>query len=523
MSKSLHWADQTAERIIRQKGNKELYTLAAGITPSGVVHIGNFREIITVELVARALKKKGKQVRFIFSWDNYDVLRKIPLNLPNKEDLEKYLGMSISEVPFVNNQSYARYHEENLEKSIVKAGIYPEFIYQFKKYKAGNYSNEIKEVLKKRTEIIKILNKYRTKDLENNWYPVTLYCLSCSYNEVDILSFDNNDTILYNCNRCKSRNNEFSISKDKAVKLLWRLDWPMRWHFEQVDFEPGGKDHSSQGGSYDTACEISREIFNYEPPVYLRYDFVLIKEDQSKMSSSKGNVITLEDLLAIYEPEIIRWLFASYKNNVDFSLGFGSDVIANYEKYDRMVKRKKGQEDISEKQKIVNDVLYDFSQIKENEEKEEFFLPSFRHLTSIIQIYEGNINKIIDYYKKQTKEEINKEKITKRINCAKNWLSKYADNEFKFSVNRSKKIFEKDKISKNYLLAIEEIKSFIKEKNIKKDKELSDYIYEIIRNYEIENKQLFKILYQKLINKDKGPKLASFILSIEKDRVINLL
>ena len=48
--KLVHWADQTAEKIIREKGDKETYTVASGITPSGVVHFGNFREVIT-ELV----------------------------------------------------------------------------------------------------------------------------------------------------------------------------------------------------------------------------------------------------------------------------------------------------------------------------------------------------------------------------------------------------------------------------------------------------------------------------------------
>ena len=71
-SNNAHWADQMAERIIREKGDKELYTCASGITPSGTVHIGNFREIITVDLVVRALREKGKNVRFIYSWDDYE-------------------------------------------------------------------------------------------------------------------------------------------------------------------------------------------------------------------------------------------------------------------------------------------------------------------------------------------------------------------------------------------------------------------------------------------------------------------
>ena len=62
-----HWADQQAERIIKAKGDRESYTCASGITPSGTVHIGNFREIITVDLVVRALRDRGKNIRFIYS------------------------------------------------------------------------------------------------------------------------------------------------------------------------------------------------------------------------------------------------------------------------------------------------------------------------------------------------------------------------------------------------------------------------------------------------------------------------
>lgn len=59
-NKSIHWADQTAEKIMDTWGEKDLYTCASGITPSGTVHVGNFREMISVELVVRALREIGR-------------------------------------------------------------------------------------------------------------------------------------------------------------------------------------------------------------------------------------------------------------------------------------------------------------------------------------------------------------------------------------------------------------------------------------------------------------------------------
>ncbi|MGB4572383.1 MAG: lysine--tRNA ligase, partial [Rectinemataceae bacterium] len=65
-NRSAHWADQTADRIIAEWGDRDSYTCASGITPSGTVHVGNFREMISVDLVVRALRRLGKKVRFIY-------------------------------------------------------------------------------------------------------------------------------------------------------------------------------------------------------------------------------------------------------------------------------------------------------------------------------------------------------------------------------------------------------------------------------------------------------------------------
>ena len=130
-----HWADEYAEKIIREKGDrvageKESYTCASGITPSGTVHIGNFREIISVELVVRALRDMGKKVRFIYSWDDYDVFRKVPKNMPKQEELKRYLRFPITMVPdpWERDSSYARHNEVDVESMLPVVGIHPEFI-----------------------------------------------------------------------------------------------------------------------------------------------------------------------------------------------------------------------------------------------------------------------------------------------------------------------------------------------------------------------------------------------------------
>ena len=55
----MNWAREVAMRVITERPDEEVYTVASGVSPSGFVHIGNFREIATPYLVAKELKNMG--------------------------------------------------------------------------------------------------------------------------------------------------------------------------------------------------------------------------------------------------------------------------------------------------------------------------------------------------------------------------------------------------------------------------------------------------------------------------------
>ena len=58
-------------------------------------------------------------------------------------------------------------------------------------------------------------------------------------------------------------------------------------------FEPGGRDHSSETGSYNVSKEIARKIFNREAPHYVAYDFIGIKGNHEKCLVPQGIVLHL--------------------------------------------------------------------------------------------------------------------------------------------------------------------------------------------------------------------------------------
>ncbi|MFH1249193.1 MAG: lysine--tRNA ligase [archaeon] len=506
-----HWADGIADQIIAEKPDAKIYTCAAGITPSGYVHIGNFREIITNDLIARALKNKGKNVRFIYSWDDFDRLRKIPSNLPNKELLEQYLGMPITKVrdTFGCHESYAQHFEKEVEIEMPKFGINPEYLYQAEKYMNCEYAEKIKEILEKKDKIKEILEKYKTELVNDEWWPIKVYCEKCMRDETKVISWDGSYILGYEC-KC-GYNASINFKEKGLAKLPWRIDWPMRWNYEGVDFEPGGKEHSTPGGSRTTAKEIYETIYSKKAPLYLKYDFIVIKGQGGKMSSSLGNVIKPKECLEIYEPEILRYLFAKTRPNTEFAIAFDEEAIKIYSEYDRL------EEEyflgaLENKQKRI----YELSQISQTSKK-KVFAPQFRQIVELVQI--KNEEEILGYFTKEITCEEDRNRTIKRIVLAKNWL-KQAPEKFVFKIKENAEKEALNGLSEKQISSLKELRSRIREE--KTEQEIIQDLKEICTNNSIDPKEFFRVAYLIIIGKDRGPKLSTIIL-IAREKVINLL
>ncbi len=522
-----HWADQIAEKIIREKGDKETYTVASGITPSGVVHFGNFREVITVDLVARALMQKGKKVRFIYSWDDYDTFRKVPANMPKQDELKELLYQPIVDVPdpFDEYSSYAEHNEKVFEKDLPKVGIdYVEFIYQNKMYRNKIYNPEIVKVMDNKDTIASILQEFKTSELGENWAPLSTYCEKCNRDRITITSYDKETKVVsYKCELCGHEGSENLIDSNR-LKLPWRIDWPMRWAFENVDFEPGGRDHSSAGGSRDTSALVIKAVFGKDAPVYAAYDNIGIKGFNGKISSSKGNVITLKEILDVYEPEMVRWIFSSYRPNAAFDLAFDLDVLKNYEDFDRLERTVYGLENVKEEKVLTAKRIYELSQLNSDGKIPDVmpFQPSFRHLCNILQINDFDIAKARKYYEAEIKNERDERRFNERAERAVFWIQNHAPEDFKFIINKEKRTdVELTEVEQQF---VEALKNELANNwdTYQTDKELQNKIGSLVSEFGL-TPDIYKKLYQLLISRDLGPKLAGFIRSIGKDKILNIL
>ena len=322
--------------------------------------------------------------------------------------------------------------------------------------------------------------------------------------------------VTYSCS-C-GHNDALNINNADNIKLQWKVDWPMRWMVENVTFETGGVDHSASNGSKAVSERVAREIYNYEPPVYIPYNFIGIKGGGAKMSSSKGNVLTITDLLKVYDKNIIWWFYARFDNMHAFDIALDNDVIRYYSEFDRWVKLYFNG-NIDDK----NRSILDLTNVKEDYLK----YPNFSYLATFLPIVNFDIELLKELLSKES-IDVNTKEFAERLELAKNWVKEYgADYQVNLLNERNNEFYEtlsdleKEWLSKTIDLLNEEFKT---------TDELQTALYSVVKDGVLVDKELkqtqkryFQILYNMLLGKDQGPKLGLFLMAIDKEKIKSLL
>ncbi|MDT2822399.1 lysine--tRNA ligase [Enterococcus devriesei] len=519
----MHWAFQIATNLIQQHEDQQTpITCASGVSPSGYVHVGNFREIATTYFVTRALKELGATPRYILSWDDYDRLRKIPKNVTGVA--EENIGMPYTKVaPPTDSKttaaSYGAYFEAMFIDDLAKLNIKPEFIFETERYENGAYDDELALVLTNRKKIYDILSRFRTEaanDAERETYfPISLYCDQCGHDMTTISAYDEkSQTLSYECRNCGHHGTQ-TIGQHQHIKLHWKIDWPMRWRYEKVAFEPGGKDHSSKNGSFDVAKAIAKEIFDWQAPLYQPYDFVNIKGQTMKMSSSTGNILTLPDLLSIYTPELVLYLYAKYQPKAQFDLGLDDDVLRNYAEFERLVQKAKTSELDEMNQQLLTLTGVDLEQT----------YPSFNHVVSILSLTANNQAIAKDLLKNEA--AYTEEAINYILERASYWIENDAKTRL-VTINQQPDQKTYEQLSATVKEQLEKFAQLLETATTLDDDELMQKIYDLSdatdkKEKRTEQKELFSAIYQLTLNQDHGPRIPLLIKVVGPEKLKQLI
>ena len=535
------WVTRAADDAVRHAREGETITCSSGASPSGPVHLGNLREFLTVHFVADELRRRGLPVRHLHVWDDFDRFRKVPAGVdPAWSD---HIGRPLSAVPdpWDCHDSWAEHFKEPLRDALHQLGVDMEEISQTELYRDGTYREQVLRAVAHRDDIEAVLARHRTKTSDDSAddastvddlarFPYKPYCRQCGRDTTTPASYDEESTDLaYTCSSCGFEGTT-NLTTQAEGKLVWKVDWPMRWAHYHVDFEPAGMDHATPGSSFTVGHELVERIFGMDRPAGFGYGFVGFAGTQ-KMSSSAGGAPTATDALRVLEAPILRWLYVRRNPRQTFDIDFGPEVVRLYDEWDALGRKAaSGKRDGAvlawERASATATTALPTSPVT---------VP-FRVLSSVADVTAGSSALISSVVSDLGYEHASVDDLEPRLSKAMRWTE-----EFVPAADRTIVRTEPDATALAALgpqesewlslllqgipagadLALDEVTSLVYgvpklTRGLSLDDKPTDEV-------KADQKEFFTLLYHLLVDAERGPRLPTLLVALGADRVRSLL
>ncbi|HWU20920.1 MAG TPA: lysine--tRNA ligase, partial [Nocardioides sp.] len=328
----------------------------------------------------------------------------------------------------------------------------------------------------------------------------------------------------YTCDAC-GESHVTNVATQDEGKLVWKVDWPMRWTFEGVHFEPGGVDHASPGSSYTVGKEIVVPVFGGSAPSFVGYSFVGVA-GMPKMSSSKGGVPTAAEALRILEAPILRWLYVRRQPKQAFNVDFGQEVLRLYDEWDALTKKAA----IPEKRDAA---VLAWERASETAAAGRLPVPAvvvpFRMLSSVADVTAGS-REITARTVGATEADLEP-----RLTKAATWITQYVDPEDRTTVRETADTARLADLNEEETHWLELLETHLPDDFSDTDA-LTSIIYGVPKlalgmrledtptdEVKAGQKAFFQLLYNLLVDADRGPRLPTLFAALGREKVQTLL
>ena len=516
------WIDKLAfELIEREKQlerNTDLIRVESGLGASGIPHIGSLGDAVRAYGVKLALENLGCKSELIAYSDDLDGLRKIPEGLDVKEE---NIGRRVSAIddPLCDkHDSYGEHMSSLLLDGLNRLGIEYEHKTASQTYKEGILTEQIHKTLVNSKKIGDKIEELTGQEKFQNILPYFPVCKNCDrlYTTESFEYIGDEKKVRYRCKDSEIGSNvikgcghegESDITKDLG-KLAWKVEFAARWQAFDIRFEAYGKDIMDSVKVNDW---VSDEILGFPHPHHVKYEMFLDKGGK-KISKSLGNVVTSEKWLNYGTSESILLLL--YKRITGArELGF-EDIPALMDEYNELENIYFGKTKVDNEAKLVKSKgLYEYVNLLRPPDHPSTHV-SYRLLVELCKIFKDNriervSSKLIDYGTIKEKGNLVVEEL---IKLAGNYSDDFEETKIhvtKITVDDSAKV------------ALKQLADLLQKDETQED--LQNSIYSIAKENQVQPKDFFKILYQIILSKDRGPKIGPFIEDIGKKKVANAI
>jgi lysyl-tRNA synthetase class 1 len=523
----MFWADTIANEVERRYADR----IAAGLpivvrdekTASGRVHVGSLRSASLHALVADVLKSRGHNVSFLFEINDFDPMDGIPSYL-DVATYQQYMGVPLCNIPspvegFAN---FAEYYGQEYVKVLEKIGFGATVYRASELYRSGAMNEMIKKALERRVLVRDINFRISKSEKPVEWYPFNVICEQCgNLSATQITDFDG-ETVAYTCSSdtiawAKGCGHTGRMSPyDGNGKFPWKLDWAAKFVAQAVNFEGGGKDHYTKGGSRQVAEAITREIFDHEPPYGVFNEFFLI--GGKKMSSSKGNAASAQEMTEIIPPHLLRLLLL--KTPINRQLDFdpeGDAIPVLFDTYDKLAEKYwSGVRDDDSQ-------VFTFSHLRdERADLPVRFLPRFSQVAFLVQMPHMDIYEEVTLMKGEALTDIDIAEIDERARYAKRWLKEYADEKFIFTLQDTLPLGVA-LLTETQRAALRLLSDKIEPLPTLDGQVLHELIHDVKEESGLTPKEFFGAIYTVFLGKTSGPKIGWFLSTLDKGFLVRRL
>ncbi len=415
-----HWADRLAEEIAARPGAAGARpTISTGISPSGEIHIGNMREVLTGDAIFRALRDRGIDASFHYIADNFDPLRRVYPFL-DERSYAPYVGHPLSEIPAPSGDApnYAEHFLRPFVSAMRELDIQAEVLRADALYKSGRMNPYIVRALERRDAIAAILRDLTGKEVDEAWSPFTVLSpVSGRMIQARVVGWSADAaTVDYEA----ADGERGTVPMAGGGKLVWRIDWPARWCALGVTVEPFGKDHATRGGSYETGVRIAREIFDGDAPFPIQYEWIRLKGG-GDMSSSKGNVLSIGNMLEVVPPDVLRYLVLRERPQKSIAFDPGLPLLQLVDEVD----------DVEAKRRDARAL-----ELSRAGRFEPVGVP-FKHLVVVGQAVSFDADRAVEALHRTGYAGVRRDAVADRLAYARRWLERFAPEDIRFTVSES--------------------------------------------------------------------------------------
>ncbi|MCE9644148.1 lysine--tRNA ligase [Candidatus Parcubacteria bacterium] len=522
----MFWADRIAESIEKDRAKD----IAAGPlvirdekTASGRVHVGSMRGAAIHGLVSQVLADKGVANTFYWEINDFDPMDGMPVYL-DEAVYRQYMGKPLYTIPSPDGKAknFAEYYGEEFAGVLKDSGFYPTYYRASELYLSGRMNEAIRIALEKAEDIRRIYKEVSGSERADTWLPLSVVCEKCGkIGTTTAVSFDG-EKVTYRCEAKKVEwaegcSHEGSVSPfDGRAKLPWKVEWAAKFKVMNVMVEGGGKDHSTKGGARDVANRISREVFGYEPPFDIPYEFFLI--GGKKMSSSKGRGSSAREVADLLPPHIFRLGLLS--KDINQAINFdpeGDTIPVLFDLYDRLAEKYfVGETDDHVRMLVLSHKPEDQKSIPRR------FLPRFSLIAFLVQMPHLDLFVEVEKMKGSPLTQEDKEETELRALYAKKWLEECAPEDFKYEL--AKELPEAAKsLSPEQKKAVKAILEYVEANPILDGQLLHTALHEMRKALGIEAADFFSAVYLSFLGKPSGPKAGWFLSVLERELLLSRL